>query len=117
LGAKFLVTITNDAWFGKTSAPYQHWDQVAMRAIENRRYVARAANTGISGIIDPLGRTIKATDIYVPATYVGTVKTLDIRTVYATIGDVAAYAAAVIYAGILLILAIGNVRRRKEKAK
>ncbi len=117
LGAKFLVTITNDAWFGKTSAPYQHWDQVAMRAVENRRYVARAANTGISGIIDPLGRTIKATDIYVPATYVGTVKTLDIRTVYATIGDVAAYVAAVIYAGILLFLAIGAVRRRKEKTK
>ena len=115
LGAKFLVTITNDAWFGDTSAPFQHWDQVAMRAIENRRYVARAANTGITGIIDPVGRTIKATAIYQEAEMIGEVRTLDIQTIYAKIGDAAAYAATAIYAcAILVVLAIG-LRRRRDR--
>jgi len=117
LGAKFLVTVTNDAWFGKTSAPYQHWDQVAMRAIENRRYVARSANTGITGIIDPNGRTIMASNIYVKATMIGTVKTLDITTIYAKIGDVAAYLATLLYIGSLLLLLGRRLIVRKEKAK
>ena len=55
-GSELLTTITNDAWYGRSSAAYQHWDQAAMRAIENGRYLARAANTGISGFVDPYGR-------------------------------------------------------------
>ncbi len=114
LGAQFLVTITNDAWFGKTSAPYQHWSQVAIRAIENRRYVARAANTGISGFIDPLGRTIIATDLYVPATRLGVVRTMDVQTIYDRFGDVAVYSAAAIYLAALAYALVG--RRKKEQA-
>ena len=59
-GSELLTTITNDAWFGRTSAPYQHFEQASMRAIENGRYLVRAANTGISGIVDPYGRVIVA---------------------------------------------------------
>ena len=59
-GSELLTTITNDAWFGATSAPYQHFEQAAMRAIENGRYLVRAANTGISGIVDPYGRVLVA---------------------------------------------------------
>ena len=55
-GAKLIVNITNDAWFGKSLAPYQHEAHMALRAIENRVGIVRAANTGISGYIDPLGR-------------------------------------------------------------
>jgi apolipoprotein N-acyltransferase len=55
-GATFVVTITNDAWYGTSSGPYQHFAMARMRAVENRRFVVRAANTGISGIIDPWGR-------------------------------------------------------------
>ena len=55
-GSEMLTTITNDAWYGESSAPYQHFEMAAMRAIEQGRYLVRAANTGISGIVDPYGR-------------------------------------------------------------
>ncbi|MDP2940960.1 MAG: apolipoprotein N-acyltransferase [Candidatus Omnitrophota bacterium] len=57
-GADFLVNITNDAWYKKTSAPYQHFQASVFRAVENRAYVARAANTGVSGFISPQGKII-----------------------------------------------------------
>jgi apolipoprotein N-acyltransferase len=55
-GAELLVNITNDAWFGRTSAPYQHLVMEAMRAVENRVPLIRAANTGFSAVIDIDGR-------------------------------------------------------------
>ncbi|MDD5409277.1 MAG: apolipoprotein N-acyltransferase [Candidatus Omnitrophica bacterium] len=55
-GARFLVNITNDAWYKEGSAPYQHFAASVFRAVENRVYLVRAANTGISGFIDPFGR-------------------------------------------------------------
>ena len=57
-GSELLTTITNDAWYGRSSAAYQHWEQASMRAIENGRYLVRAANTGISGFVDPYGRVL-----------------------------------------------------------
>ncbi len=63
-GAEVLVNITNDAWFGKSSAPYQHYASYIFRAIETDRYVLRAANTGISAVIDPRGRTCAKTGIF-----------------------------------------------------
>ncbi|MDP2043739.1 MAG: apolipoprotein N-acyltransferase, partial [Candidatus Omnitrophota bacterium] len=57
-GAKFLVNITNDAWYKEGSAPYQHFAASIFRSVENRVYLARAANTGISGFIDPAGRIL-----------------------------------------------------------
>ncbi|MBI5675032.1 MAG: apolipoprotein N-acyltransferase [Nitrospirae bacterium] len=64
-GADLLVTITNDAWFGRTSAPYQHFSMAVFRAVENRVPVVRAANTGISGFIDSKGRIKRKSDIFV----------------------------------------------------
>jgi apolipoprotein N-acyltransferase len=55
-GARFIVVMTNDAWFGKSSAPYQHCAASVLRAVENRRPVVRSANTGISGFIDHSGK-------------------------------------------------------------
>ncbi|MBN2830788.1 MAG: apolipoprotein N-acyltransferase [Candidatus Omnitrophica bacterium] len=57
-GAKFLINITNDAWFGKTSEAYQHMAASVLRAVENRVYLVRAANTGVSAFISPSGRII-----------------------------------------------------------
>ncbi len=57
LGAELLVNQTNDAWFGKSVAPYQHHMIASFRAIENRRYLLRSTNTGLTAVVDPLGRT------------------------------------------------------------
>ena len=56
-GAQFITVVTNDSWYGNSSGPYQHKEMAVLRAVENRRSVIRAANGGISCIIDPLGRT------------------------------------------------------------
>ena len=63
-GAKFLVNITNDAWFLTTSAPYQHFIFNIFRSIENRCFLLRAANTGISGIISPTGKVLLKTNLF-----------------------------------------------------
>ncbi|MFC1675168.1 apolipoprotein N-acyltransferase, partial [Candidatus Omnitrophota bacterium] len=57
-GAGFLINITNDAWFGNTASPYQHLAASVLRAVENRRHLVRAANTGVSGFISPLGEIL-----------------------------------------------------------
>ena len=62
-GAEFLVTVTNDGWYGKSSAPYQHFSMAVLRAVENRRYLLRSATTGISGIVDPYGRVLAQSEL------------------------------------------------------
>jgi apolipoprotein N-acyltransferase len=113
-GAELLTTITNDAWFGRTSAPYQHFAQASMRAIENGRYLVRAANTGISGIVDPYGRVLERSAIFEPAVIVGEARFLTNRTIYTRIGDVFAYASA---AATLALLALGAVYNRRQSVR
>jgi len=67
-GADLLVNISNDAWFGRSSAPLQHLHLSALRAVEQRRAIARSTNTGISAFIGPRGRISQATDLFRPAT-------------------------------------------------
>mgnify|MGYP001173725110 CR=1 FL=1 len=90
-GAKLLVNITNDAWFGRTSAPYQHLSMTVFRAVENRVFFLRSANTGISAIISPSGKIIKRTGLFERTTLRGSVKFLDRKTIYALYGDVFVY--------------------------
>ncbi|MBN1141778.1 MAG: apolipoprotein N-acyltransferase [Deltaproteobacteria bacterium] len=68
LGCGLLINITNDAWFGRSSAPYQHLAMTRFRAVENRVWVVRAANTGISAVIAPSGRITEATGLFETAT-------------------------------------------------
>lgn len=63
-GANLLVNLTNDAWFGKTIAASQHLLLAVPRAVETRTYLIRATNTGVSAIIDPVGRVVKKSDIF-----------------------------------------------------
>ena len=112
-GSTLLTTITNDAWFGRSSAPYQHFEMAAMRAIEQGRYLARSANTGISGVVDPYGRVLAASDLFVPDVVVEQVRLLEERTIYAEVGD------AVAYGSVLLTLAAwvsaGALGRRRTR--
>ncbi|MDD5477417.1 MAG: apolipoprotein N-acyltransferase [Candidatus Omnitrophica bacterium] len=94
-GARFLVNITNDAWYKEGSAPYQHFAASVFRAVENHVYLARAANTGISGFIDPCGRILSLVgDAHGREIFVKGYSSQDIylipakRTFYSRYGDV-----------------------------
>jgi apolipoprotein N-acyltransferase len=63
-GAEILVNLTNDAWFGRTSAPYQHLSMAVFRAVENGRPMIRAANTGFSAFIGPQGRLMTRSQLF-----------------------------------------------------
>jgi apolipoprotein N-acyltransferase len=106
-GSELLTTITNDAWFGQTSAPVQHFQQAAMRAIENGRYLVRSANTGISGIVDPYGRVLAQTPIFESAVLVGEARFLRTSTFFSRHGDVLAYASV---AATLVLLVVASRR-------
>jgi len=86
-GANLIVNITNDAWFGKSLAPYQHEAHLALRAIENRVGIVRAANTGISAYVDPLGVIHGETQLEVAASRAYDAQTTDVMTLYTRIGD------------------------------
>ena len=90
-GGDFIVTITNDAWFGRTAGPYQHFSMAAFRAIENRKPVIRAANTGISGFIDSNGRILAATPLFQRLILSDEVKTDRTLTFYTKYGDLFSY--------------------------
>ncbi|MBI4378118.1 MAG: apolipoprotein N-acyltransferase [Nitrospinae bacterium] len=102
-GAEFLVNITNDAWYGKSAASYQHISMVAFRAVENHLPVVRVANTGISGIIEPTGRITKDTDIFVRTYVSGEIDSgSQLKTFYTLYGDIFAYLCLAVT--VLLIL-------------
>jgi apolipoprotein N-acyltransferase len=118
-GADFFVNITNDAWFGRetwwsrSSALWQHPAHLVMRAIETRAGIARSANTGISELVDPLGRTAHETRLFEPAAFAGQVMTTDSLTVYVRFGDVVGWG-AVLLAITGLIQSIWKARTAKR---
>ena len=112
-GAELLTTITNDAWYGESSAPFQHFEMAAMRAIEQGRYLVRAANTGISGIVDPYGRVQVRTRLFETTTVVGEARFLQSRTLYARIGDLAAHVAIV----LTVVAVLASFRRHPLGAR
>jgi apolipoprotein N-acyltransferase len=102
-GSQLLVTITNDAWFGGSSAPYQHFDQGLIRAVEEGRFVVRAANTGISGVVDPYGRVLLTTKLFEPAAVTFDVRLLSGRTIYSHIGDVVVWFSVLVTGWVVLL--------------
>ncbi len=107
-GADFLVNITNDSWYGTTAAPAQHASHLVMRAIETRMGVARAAQTGISEFVDPLGRQFERTTLDTKAVEARMVMTTDIETLYVRLGD---WVAALAIAGTLAMLVAAFIRK------
>ncbi len=90
--ATLLINITNDAWYGRSSAPFQHFSMVVFRAVENRRSLIRSANTGISGFIDPTGKIIGSTPLFKDAIMTRRVPMLQETTFYSRFGDLFALA-------------------------
>ncbi|MGD8467837.1 MAG: apolipoprotein N-acyltransferase, partial [Desulfobacterales bacterium] len=113
-GAVLLINITNDAWFGSTSGPYQHFSMTIFRAVENRRALARAANTGISGFIDPAGRILTTTPLLKEASLTRPLPMLRQMTFYTRFGDLFAIACltGAIFA-ILLVLGKSALRLKR----
>jgi len=110
-GANVLVNITNDAWYGRSSAPYQLLAMTVLRAVENRTPVVRVANTGISAIITPLGRVEGATRLFTRTTEIETVEWKNVRAFYSEAGDLFAWLCTALLALGLLASAVASIRR------
>ncbi len=109
-GAELLANLTNDAWYGRSSAPYQLFAMAVVRAVENRRAVIRAANTGISGHIDPAGRVLDTTPLFETAVRTSRVPKLSTQTCYTRWGDWFP-----IGCGVILILMMTHTGRRRRR--
>jgi apolipoprotein N-acyltransferase len=112
-GADLLVNITNDAWYGRTSAPFQHFSMAVFRAVENRRALARAANTGISGFVDPTGKIMAASPIFEEAALTAKIPLIRVSTLYTRFGDWFSLICVV----LLLVTVVGRTLERKRKQK
>jgi apolipoprotein N-acyltransferase len=106
-GAGVMLAMTNDAWYGRTGAPHQFLAMTALRAAENGRWVVRAANTGVSAIIDDRGRVRESTPLFEEAVILADVPvaTRAAPTLYARVGDV--------FAGLCVLISIGLLVRRE----
>lgn len=114
-GASFLVNITNDAWFGRSAASEQHLQSSVFRAVENRVPVVRAANTGISCFIDPVGRTTSrltsgGEDIFIEGYLTNDVSLYPTRSFYTIYGDVFVYFCAFML--VILFITEGMIKRK-----
>jgi apolipoprotein N-acyltransferase len=101
-GAGMLVNLTNDAWFGRTGAAYQHFSMAVFRAVENRRSLVRCANTGISGFIDPVGRVVEQTALFEDAVVDRKIPELREISIYTRFGDLLAWACLLGAAGLAI---------------
>jgi apolipoprotein N-acyltransferase len=115
-GGNFLVTITNDGWYGRSSAPYQHFSMATLRAVENRRYLLRAATTGISGIIDPYGRILSKSELMTQTHLTGVITPSRALTFYTKFGDVLPLLSLTL-SPLFLILAVVKKKNERKRAR
>jgi apolipoprotein N-acyltransferase len=111
-GSRLLVNITNDAWYGRSSAPYQHLSMTVFRAVENRVPLIRAANTGISAIINSNGRIISRTPLFKEAFLNGSIRMGSGNTIYDRFGDAFAQCCLAL-SGIFALVAF--LRKKQTK--
>jgi len=104
-GAQVFVNISDDGWYGDTSAPWQHLNMARMRAIENRRWILRDTNTGVTAAIDPYGRVVQSAPRHVFTSLAVQYGFRDDVTLYTRHGDVFAYACGIIVIGALVYFA------------
>jgi apolipoprotein N-acyltransferase len=107
-GAQFLINVSNDAWFGKSPMPYTHLDAARLRAIENRRYMLRTSNSGISAIISPGGKIVSQSGLFTSEQVVGRFYKMNEITAYTRFGDIILYASAFFLFIALSVLIVRN---------
>ncbi|POF33994.1 apolipoprotein N-acyltransferase [Roseibium marinum] len=100
----FLLNVTNDAWFGRTPGPYQHFAQARMRAIETGLPLIRAANTGISAIVDGKGEVIEARSVFEKGVIDGRLPQRLDKTFYGKFGDATFLLVAVLLVFFAMVL-------------
>ena len=105
----WLLNLTNDGWFGASPGPYQHFQQARVRAIEEGLPLVRAANTGISAVVDPLGRIIESLPLGTEGVFDAPLPQPIAPGLYVRAGD--APAALLVALGFILVMR----RRRKIK--
>jgi apolipoprotein N-acyltransferase len=115
-GARVLVAITNDAWFGRSSAPYQHLAISTFRAVETRTPLIRAANTGVTAIVDQNGHISTMTALFVEAYRTGEIQPGSGKSLYLTIGDSPAWLCVLLTAGVALFawIKLCNINRKEH---
>jgi apolipoprotein N-acyltransferase len=118
LGAELLTTVTNDGWYGESWAPHQHLAQAVLRAVEGRRWLARAALTGISAIVDPSGRIVHRIPLGKPGLVVADVRLLTDLTPRVRLGDWWGLLCGLGTLGLLMVPRVTRVlaamRRRRQ---
>jgi len=107
-GAEVFVNITNDAWYGRSAASYQHALGPLARAVENGRFLARCANTGVSFVADPKGRPGEVLGLFEMGTLHGTMAPIATRTFYAAHGDMVVIAVLLAALGFVAVLGAGK---------
>ncbi len=113
-GAELLLNITNDAWYGRTSMPYQHASMAVMRSIENRRSLARSANSGVSMVVDPHGRVLARTAIFERTFLVHDLPVVSEKTLYSEHGDVFPWSAVGLSILLVAAAALGIAGRPRQ---
>lgn len=113
-GAEFIAVVTNDSWYGNSSGPYQHKEISVLRAVENRRTVVRAANGGISCIIDKNGKTVSATKMFTRDVLVGDIELNREMTIFARFPLLFPIISIIIVILILLISIVNKFRGIKN---
>jgi len=114
-GAEVFVNISDDGWYGDTSAPWQHFNMARMRAIENRRWILRATNSGVTAAVDPYGRVTQSAPRHVMTSLAVKYGYRSDVTFYARYGDVFAKLCGIIALGVLAWSVI-DLRRRPESS-
>ncbi len=112
-GAELLVTISNDSWFGDTSAPYQHLGMAIFRCIENRRYLLRSTTNGISALIDPAGNILHRSPYNTTDHFIASFRYIRRQTVFARLGYLFPYfCLMMLLLGLLWGFAAGRSRKK-----
>jgi apolipoprotein N-acyltransferase len=115
-GARLVVNMTNDAWFGRTDGPLQHLGMYSLRAVEHRTAIVRAANTGVSAFIAPSGRIVRTLGLYERGLLTDAVPLRQRQTLYTRLGDWLAHLSALASAGVLVAAFPGRPARGRAVA-